>query len=176
MSHRNPDLVVDRASPGPPGEIRSGRAAFGELDRVLAVLRRDEVDPDLDPAPDVEDLENLARVFSEAGLTVDVSLSGASQVPASVSLAAYRIIQEALTNSLRHSGARRAAVDVAMGDGRLVLTISDDGEGDPQALAPGRGIVGMRERASVHGGVITLGRSQTGGIEVQADLKWEPTR
>jgi signal transduction histidine kinase len=154
----------------------TGRAALGELDRVLAVLRRDEVDPDLDPAPGVEDVENLARVFSEAGLTVDVSLSGASQVPASVSLAAYRIVQEALTNSLRHSGARRAEVDVAMSDGSLALTISDDGDGDPEAIAPGRGIMGMRERAGVHGGVVTLGQSQTGGIEVEADLKWKPTR
>jgi signal transduction histidine kinase len=154
----------------------TGRAALGELDRVLAVLRRDEVDTDLDPAPGVDDLENLARVFSDAGLTVHVSLSGASRVPASVSLAAYRIVQEALTNSLRHSGARRAEVDVAMSDGSLALTISDDGDGDPEAIAPGRGIMGMRERAGVHGGVVTLGQSQTGGIEVEADLKWKPTR
>jgi len=151
----------------------TGRAALGELDRVLAVLRRDEADPDLDPAPGVEDLDNLAGVFSEAGLTVDVSRSGASQVPASVGLTAYRIVQEALTNTLRHSGARRATVDVSIGDGRLALTVSDDGHGDPQDIAPGRGIMGMRERAGVHGGAVTLARSDGGGIEVQADLKWE---
>jgi signal transduction histidine kinase len=63
-----------------------------------------------------------------------------------------------------------------MSDGSLALTISDDGDGDPEAIAPGRGIMGMRERAGVHGGVVTLGQSQTGGIEVEADLKWKPTR
>lgn len=153
----------------------TGRAALGELDRVLAVLRRDEVDPGLDPAPGIEDLDNLARVFSEAGLAVNVSLSGESQVPPSVSLATYRIVQEALTNSLRHSGARGATVAVSIGDGRLGVTVSDDGDGEPRAIAPGRGILGMRERAGVHGGTVTLGRSEGGGIEVQADLKWEPT-
>lgn len=154
----------------------TGRAALGELDRVLAVLRRDEADPDLDPAPGVEDFDSLAGVFSEAGLAVNVSRSGASQVPASVGLAAYRIVQEALTNSLRHSGARRATVDVTIREGKLSLAISDDGDGDPQAIAPGRGIMGMRERAGVHGGAVTLGRSVGGGIEVQADLKWEANR
>lgn len=154
----------------------TGRAALGELDRVLAVLRRDEVDPEVDPAPGIEDLDNLASVFSDAGLTVDVSVSGTTSVPASVGLATYRVVQEALTNTLRHSAARRASVNVTVSDGRLELTVSDDGNGDPQAISPGRGIRGMRERTGVHGGMVTLSRSAGGGIEVQADLKWEPTR
>lgn len=153
----------------------TGRTALGELDRVLAVLRRDQVDPNLDPAPGLEDLDSLAKVFTEAGLTVDVNISGtAGGVPASVSLTTYRIVQEALTNSLRHSRARHASVNATLDDGLVEVRVSDDGEGDPNAIEPGRGITGMRERAGVHGGGLTLGRSASGGLEVRADLKWEP--
>jgi signal transduction histidine kinase len=154
---------------------RTGRAALGELDRVLAVLRRDEVDPDLDPAPGIEDLDNLAMVFSETGLPVDVKVSGASQVPASVNLAAFRIVQEALTNSLRHSGARRAVVNVRLDEGRLELSVTDDGVEDPESFEPGRGITGMRERASVHGGTVSIDRSEGGGTELRANLNWGPS-
>jgi signal transduction histidine kinase len=150
-----------------------GRTALGELDRVLAVLRRDEVDPE--PAPGLGDLDGLASVLSETGLEVDVKLSGEFDVPASVSLAAYRIVQEALTNSLRHSQARRAMVEVTVDEGRLDLKVSDDGNGDPKKIEPGRGITGMQERAAVHEGRLELDRSREGGLEVRAHLNWKPT-
>jgi signal transduction histidine kinase len=152
----------------------TGRTALGELDRVLAVLRRDEVDPDRQPAPGLGDLDGLADVLSETGLEVDVKLSGEFDVPASVSLAAYRIVQEALTNSLRHSQARRATVAVSLGDGHLELKVSDDGDGDPMSIEPGRGITGMQERAAVHDGRLELDRSEEGGLEVRARLNWRP--
>jgi len=153
----------------------TGRSALGELDRVLAVLRRDQAEPPRDPAPGLGDLDNLAKVFSETGLKVDVSVTGVSPVPESVALAVYRIVQEALTNSLRHSGARHANVQVTLRHELLTLNVSDDGNGDPVAIEAGRGITGMRERAGLHGGTLTIDRSQEGGLEVQADLKWDGT-
>jgi signal transduction histidine kinase len=133
------------------------------------------LEADRDPAPGLGDLDSLADVFSETGLEVDIAVSGMSQVPESVGLAVYRIVQEALTNSLRHSGARRAAVEVSLRHDWLELRVSDDGNGDPVTIEPGRGMTGMRERAGLHGGTLTIDRSEEGGLEVKADLKWEPT-
>lgn len=152
----------------------TGRTALGELDRVLAVLRRDEVDTVRVPASGLDALDELAAAISETGMTVEVRVSGSSDVPASVQLAAYRIVQEALTNSLRHSGAGKAVVDVTAGDGRLGLRVSDDGKGDPAFIEPGRGITGIRERASLHGGAVAIDRGELGGIELRAHLDWEP--
>jgi signal transduction histidine kinase len=141
----------------------------------LAVLRRDQAEPPRDPAPGLGDLDNLARVFSETGLKVDVAVTGVSPVPESVALAVYRIVQEALTNSLRHSGAHHANVQVTLRHEFLTLAVSDDGNGDPVAIEAGRGITGMRERAGLHDGTLTIDRSQEGGLEVRADLKWDGT-
>jgi signal transduction histidine kinase len=95
-------------------------------------------------------------------------------VPASVGLAAYRIVQEALTNTMKHAGAGSAGVRVGIGDGRLELRVSDDGHGDPARLHPGRGILGMSERAAMHGGQVSLDRDRQGRFTVSARLAWEP--
>jgi signal transduction histidine kinase len=153
----------------------TGRDALGELDRVLSLLRRDEVDAELTAMPGLSDLEDLAVIFADTGLTVDTQSSGdQGAVPASVSLAAYRIVQEALTNTLRHGRAQRAVVTLAVDERRLDLSVADDGIGDPSIIQPGRGITGMRERAAVHEGSVELKRADGGGIEVEATLTWEP--
>jgi signal transduction histidine kinase len=151
----------------------TGRVALGELDRVLALLRRDEVETDRLPSPGLADLDTLASTFAETGLKVEVEVSGVSEVPASVELATYRIIQEALTNTLRHGTAQQAVVALAVADGSLDLSVADDGSGDPSAIDPGRGIAGMSERAAVHDGSVTIDRADLGGIEVRAHLSWE---
>jgi signal transduction histidine kinase len=154
---------------------RTGRAALSELDRVLAVLRRDRADRELLPAPGIADLQELARTFTDTGLHVEVQVSGnAGGVPASVGLAAYRIVQEALTNTMRHAGAGSAAVRIDIADRRLELRVADDGDGDPTRLQPGRGILGMTERAAVHGGRVSIDRDGEGRFVVAAQLAWEP--
>jgi signal transduction histidine kinase len=155
----------------------TGRVALGELDRVLALLRGDEAEADLLPTPGLDDLETLAATFVDTGLAVEVDVTGRRDaVPASVGLAVYRIVQEALTNTLRHGEAQQAAVDVAVADGSVDLTVRDDGTGDPAAIRPGRGIAGMRERAALHHGSVTLQDADRGGIEVRARLVWEQGR
>lgn len=154
---------------------RTGRSALGELDRVLAVLRRDEAGRELQPPPGLGDLPELARTFTDTGLRVEVQVSGDPEaVPASVGLAAYRIVQEALTNTMKHAGAHSASVHVEVADRRLELRVADDGGGDPSALRPGRGIVGMTERAAMHGGRVSIDRGPSGGLVVTGGLRWEP--
>lgn len=153
---------------------RTGRSALGEMDRVLALLRGDAEEADRLPTPGIPDLDELAATISATGLSVEVDVTGDGAVPASVGLSAYRIVQEALTNTLRHGEASRALVKLDLGDGTLEVVVADDGTGEPQAIRSGRGITGMRERASVHGGTVTIDQSHLGGIEVRASLAWEP--
>jgi signal transduction histidine kinase len=154
---------------------RTGRAALSELDRVLAVLRRDQAGQELAPAPGIGDLGELARTMTDTGLKVDVQVTGdPGEVPASVGLAAYRIVQEALTNTLKHAGAGSAAVQVEVAGRRVNIQVADDGGGDPAALQPGRGILGMNERAAMHGGRVGIDRDRQGRFVVTAELGWEP--
>jgi signal transduction histidine kinase len=154
---------------------RTGRAALSELDRVLAVLRRDQAGRELLPAPGIGDLGELARTITDTGLKVDVQVTGdAGEVPASVGLAAYRIVQEALTNTMKHAGAGSAGVQVEVAGRRVHIRVADDGGGDPSALQPGRGILGMNERAAMHGGRVGIDRDSQGRFVVSAELGWEP--
>jgi signal transduction histidine kinase len=154
---------------------RTGRAALSELDRVLAVLRRDQAGRELLPLPGIGDLGELARTFDDTGLPVDLQVSGdAGDVPASVGLAAYRIVQEALTNTMKHAGARTASVRVDIAERRVDLRVADDGGGDPSRLQPGRGLLGMTERAAMHRGQVSIDRDGDGRFVVSARLAWEP--
>lgn len=154
---------------------RTGRDALDELDRVLALLRRDEAGTDLLPTPGVGDLRDLAKTFADTGLAVEVRVTGEpGSVPTSVGLAAYRIAQEALTNVLKHADARLATVDMSIGDGHLDIRVVDDGPSIPTAIRPGRGITGMKERAALHGGSFHIDRNDHKGVVIRADLNWEP--
>ena len=154
---------------------RTGRAALSELDRVLAILRRDQAGRELAPAPGIGDLAELARTMTDTGLHVDVQVTGdPGEVPASVGLAAYRIVQEALTNAMKHAGAGSASVQVEVTGRRVHVQVADDGGGDPSALQPGRGILGMPERAALHGGRVAIDRDGEGRFVVTAELGWEP--
>jgi signal transduction histidine kinase len=155
---------------------RTGRSALSELDRVLAILRRDQAGRELAPAPGIGDLAELAGTMTDTGLKVDVQVTGdPGEVPASVGLAAYRIVQEALTNALKHAGAGSASVQVEVTGRRVQIQVADDGGGDPSALQPGRGILGMKERAAMHGGRVGIDRDHQGRFVVTAELGWEPT-
>ena len=155
---------------------RTGRAALSELDRVLAIVRRDQAGRELLPAPGIGDLAELARTMTDTGLKVDLQVTGdPAEVPASVGLAAYRIVQEALTNAMKHSAAGSADVQVEVAGRRVHVQVADDGGGDPSALQPGRGILGMQERAAMHGGRVAIDRDPQGRFVVTAELGWEPS-
>lgn len=152
----------------------TGRDALAELDRVLAVLRRDETGWELAPSPGVRDLHALVQSVSDTGLVVDLEVDGNPEdIPASVGLSTYRIVQEALTNTMKHAGARSAEVTLSIGESQLQLSVTDDGlAGSPD---PGRGIAGMRERAELHGGSLHIDQNERGSWVVTADLRWEKT-
>lgn len=153
---------------------RTGRDALGELDRVLAVLRRDEGEPALASTPGMADLERLATTFAETGLEVELDVSGGlERVPTSVGLASYRFVQEALTNTLKHAGAAHAEVSVEIGDSHLRIEVVDDGAGAQGDAHPGRGILGMRERAALHGGGVEVSTDAQGRFKISADLRWD---
>ena len=147
---------------------RVGREGLGEMRRLLGVLRRDE-SPALAPQPGVSSLQALADEVSATGLPVLLTVEGRpAALTAGVDISAYRIVQEALTNALKHAGASAVEVLLRYGES-LELEISDDGAG-PSAGENGHGLIGMRERVVLYGGSLDVGRSAAGGFRVHATL------
>ena len=149
----------------------SGRQALVELRRMLGVLRRAGEDPALNPQPGLEQLSTLVEQFRESGLPVEVSIEGeARPLPPGVDLSAYRIVQEALTNTLKHAGPARARVVVRYRGDEIELEIIDDGARTGKGGDSGHGLIGMRERAALYGGVFASGKRGGGGYFVRARL------
>jgi signal transduction histidine kinase len=156
-------------------------AALEELKTTVGLLRQaDDPESPLEPAPGLAQLPRLADSFGSAGLTVTITTEGEpAPLPAGTDLAAYRIIQEALTNVTKHAAASDARVRLAYTAGRLAITITNDGSGPPPpAAASGRGygLTGMRERALSVGGRLHAGQRPGGGFEVAAELPLHPRR
>ena len=148
----------------------AGREALAEMRRMVGVLRSGDVPPDLAPPPTLDDLDRLVGNFRRAGLDVSAEATGTpTPLPPGLGLTAYRLVQEALTNTLRHAHATRAEVRVGYGDGCLVISVRDDGEG-PNGSPPGTGLLGMRERVGVYGGTLTTGPADGGGFQLRAVL------
>jgi len=160
----------------------SSRHALAELRRLVTVLRdADDPAPGHEPAPGLPDLHRLVAEVAAAGVAVDVHTEGdLARVPEGVSLAAYRIVQEALTNVVRHAGATRARVSVAVREDRVRLEVDDDGGGrdgrGPEPGGRGYGLVGMRERAALYGGEVTAGPGSGGSWHVAGSLPYAETR
>jgi signal transduction histidine kinase len=150
---------------------QTGREALAEMRRVVGVLRRPEESPALAPQPTLDQIERLVENTREAGLPVDLRIEGEPvQLPAGLDLTAYRLVQEGLTNTLKHARAQRAEVVVRYEDGYVELTVSDDGHGGGNGGGSGHGLVGMRERVSVYGGELEAGRRAGGGFRLHARL------
>jgi signal transduction histidine kinase len=150
---------------------RTGREALAEMRRMVGVLRRPEEAPALAPQPSLDHLNRLVDQAREAGLPVELRIEGeASQLPAGVDLTAYRLVQEGLTNVVKHAQATRAEVLVNYGDGYLEVTVRDDGQGVGNGDGGGHGLVGMRERVSVYGGELDAGPQTGGGYRLRAKL------
>ena len=155
---------------------RTGREALAEMRRMVGVLRRPEEAPALAPQPSLEQLDKLVEQARRAGLPVELRVEGESvQLPAGVDLTAYRLIQEGLTNAIKHAQATRAEVFVRYNGDRVELVVSDDGNGSPGGGGGGHGLVGMRERVSVYGGELEAGPRPSGGFRLRATLPIAPT-
>jgi signal transduction histidine kinase len=156
----------------------SGRQALTEMRRLLGMLREADEEPTLTPQPGLGELPALAESVRAAGLPVRLILDGdGAALPAAVDVSAYRIVQEALTNVLKHAGSARAEVSVGVIGDALMIEVTDDGPGpeaaDPARAEPapgGRGLTGMRERVALFGGELLAGPEPGGGFAVRARL------
>jgi signal transduction histidine kinase len=157
---------------------RTGRQAFAEMRRLVGVLREDGSDPELAPAPHLAGLPALLEQMDEAGLRVSLEVDGEPREGSEgVQVSAYRIVQEALTNTLKHAGETRAVVRLSWSAESLQIDVTDGGpvkggEGT-RTRSPGsggHGLVGMRERAALYGGDLDAGATAAGGFRVRARL------
>nr|MDT0663192.1 sensor histidine kinase [Micromonospora sp. DSM 115978] len=163
------DRAPDQARDILRGVEQTGREALDELDLILGALRdSDETAP---APPGLAELPRLAERMTGAGMTVVLKVDPAGPpLPASLDLSAYRIVQEALTNALRHGQAGAARVRVGRDQRRLELEICDDGRGPAPGYQPGRGLLGIAERAALFGGRLEHGPGATRGFRVHAML------
>jgi signal transduction histidine kinase len=151
----------------------TGRQALVEMKRLVGVLREHDEEIGLAPQPGVIDIERLAAQMRDAGLPVEVRVEGAARpLPIGVDLSAYRVVQEALTNALKHAGAASAVVTLRYGARDLTVEVTDEGPG--RGMKPGgHGLIGMRERVGIFGGTFEAGPRPTGGFAVRALLPFE---
>jgi signal transduction histidine kinase len=150
---------------------RTGHQALQEMRRLLGMLRSSDEQLALSPQPSLKELDRLAEQVRAAGLPVEVDVEGEPrELPPGVDLSAYRIVQEALTNALKHAGPARARVMVRYCAEDLELEIADDGPGTGDGSGSGQGLIGMRERVSVYGGELQAGRRPEGGYALRARL------
>jgi signal transduction histidine kinase len=150
----------------------TGREALEELDRLLGILRTEDDEPELPPQPGLEQLRALAGRFEDSGLPVEITIEGDQvSLPRSLDQSAYRIIQEALTNALRHAGGTIAHVAVRYRTDRLELEVANDGRENRRPhhdhSGGGRGLIGIRERVALFGGELEAGPRAGGGFVVR---------
>lgn len=156
---------------------RTASQALIEMRRLLELLRTDDQQFVLSPQPTLARLPDLVGRVRDAGLPVELSVEGVPrELPAGVDLSAYRIVQEALTNALKHAGPATARVTIHYGERDLDLEIADDGTGGSNGGGGGVGIAGIRERVAVLGGDVEAGRRPHGGYAVRARLPYSVER
>lgn len=180
VSHNISVVVLQAAgarAAGPPDEgtlekiEQSGREALVEMRRLLGVLREDVQGVELEPQPGIGQLEQLAESVRAVGLAVELDISDdCRELPPAVQLSVYRIIQEALTNALKHARASRAEVRVDRHGDLLSVAVLDDGASRPDGDEGGHGLIGMRERVALFGGELRTGPQAGGGFAVRATL------
>ena len=154
---------------------RTGRDALAEMRRVVGVLRDADESPALAPQPSLSQLDKLVARAEETGLPVDLQIEGEPvPLPAGIDLTAYRVVQEGLTNAIKHASARHAAVRVRYDPGHIEIEVSDDGRGargaDSTSKDGGHGLIGIRERVSIFGGEFESGARPGGGFRLLARI------
>jgi signal transduction histidine kinase len=150
----------------------TGRDALGELRRLLGVIRDDAPVSDRAPQPGLDRLDDLVAQLREAGLSVGLEREGElHRLSPGIDLCAFRIVQEALTNTLKHARATSASVVLHFGQRWLDVHVTDDGVGAQRANG-GHGLIGIRERVALYGGRLDMGNGELGGFEVHARLPY----
>lgn len=178
--------TIMKSSPGLAGEAllaveAGGRAAMTELRHVMGLLTATTEDGEADPGavvpapqPGLDQLEVLVGRVRDTGLPVGLTVTGrARPLPPGIELAAYRIVQEALTNTVKHASGASAAVSVAYGTRRLRVEVTDTGGRPGEGAGSGRGLIGLRERLAVHDGTLSTGPLPGGGYRVEALIPLE---
>jgi signal transduction histidine kinase len=150
---------------------RAGRTALADMRRLLAAMRTTEDGPELTPQPGLDRLDSLVEEVGRAGLPVHLHVDGKPfPLPRGIDLSAYRIVQEGLTNALKHAHASHADVTVNYTTDELQLEVRDNGAGSSTTDGPGHGLFGIRERVKIYGGEMSAGRSIGGGFVLSTRL------
>jgi signal transduction histidine kinase len=150
---------------------RTGREALAEMSRLLGLLRKEGEGLALAPRPTLAQVDALVQTVRDAGVPVELRVEGErTDLPPGVDVSAYRVVQEALTNVVKHAGPARASVVVRYGDWAVEVEVTDDGSHSVNGKAIGYGLAGMRERVELHGGTLETGNRSEGGFRVKARL------
>jgi signal transduction histidine kinase len=170
VRHKLPEALSEDAD-ALEGVERTGRTALAEMRQLLGALRdRDDVAA-LAPQPGLGNLDSLVDEVGRAGLPVRLHVEGEPFVlPRAVDLSAYRIVQEGLTNAIKHARASRADVTVRYGADELQIEVHDDGAGAAPSDGLGHGLVGIRERVKIYGGEMSAGAATGGGFTLSTRL------
>jgi signal transduction histidine kinase len=153
------------------GVERAGRTALAEMRRLLAAMRREGDEAELSPQPGLDGLDSLLDEVSRAGLPVELHVDGTPfPLPRGIDLSAYRIVQEGLTNALKHAHASDADVTVRYRPDELEIEVRDNGQGSATNGGLGHGLIGIRERVMIYGGKMTAGTSVDGGFVLTTRL------
>jgi signal transduction histidine kinase len=170
VRHKLPDTLADEEDALKNVE-QTGRTALAEMRRLLGAMRREGDGVELAPQPSLEGLDSLVAQVGRAGLPVHVHIEGEPfRLPPAIDLSAYRIVQEGLTNALKHANAGRADVVVRYSPEELQIEVHDDGPGGATSDGHGHGLVGIRERVKIYGGEMTTGTATDGGFVLSTRL------
>lgn len=170
VRHRLPDELRDDRE-ALDGVERAGRTALTEMRRLLGAMRSDADSPELAPQPGLDSLDPLLKDIERAGLPVRLHIEGDPHpLPRAIDLSAYRIVQEGLTNALKHANAGRADVTINYGPADLRIEVRDDGAGASAGEGSGLGLVGIGERVKIFGGEINAGPAPDGGFVLSTRL------
>ena len=156
---------------------QAGRTALAEMRGLLAAMRRDGDEAELSPQPGLEGLDSLLEEIGRAGLPVKLHVDGEpASLPRGIDLSAYRIVQEGLTNALKHARASNADVTVRYRPHELQIEVRDNGEGSSTSDGLGHGLVGVRERVKIYGGEMSAGTANGSGFILSTRLPLSPDR
>jgi signal transduction histidine kinase len=170
VRHKLPDALAEDREALTSVE-QTGRTALAEMRRLLAAMHRDGDDVDLMPQPGLDGLGSLLEEISRAGLPVRLHVDGEPfPLPAALDLSAYRIVQEGLTNALKHARASHADVTICYQSDSLRTEVRDDGIGAAASDGLGHGLAGIRERVKIYGGEMTAGTANGGGFILSTRL------